>query len=119
MFVDVLVHGADVAVVIEPVLDLPKEWAIQIRQAALQAFVESLDEVELRRALVERPRLGRELGDQVAFYPKGRVGVSDLGTLGGMGEQLCWRCGMNQRTCGSHTDINCSRCRKNSFEWQQ
>ena len=57
----------------------------QIRQAALQAFVESLDEVELRRALVERPRLGRELGDQVAFYSKGRVGVSDLGTLGGMG----------------------------------
>ena len=39
-----------------PVLDRPSECAIQIRQAARQAFVESQDDKAMRRALVARPR---------------------------------------------------------------
>ena len=71
---DVLVLGADVAVVTMPVLDRPSERAIQIRHAARKASVESHDDKALRRALVARPRPWREfqVGDQVAFWRKGK-----------------------------------------------
>ena len=71
---DVLVPGADVAVVTTPVLDRPSGRCIQIRQAARQAFVESQDDNAMRRALVARPRPWREfrVGDQVAFWQKGK-----------------------------------------------
>ena len=71
---DVLVPGADVAAVTERVLDRPSERAIQIRQAARQAFVESQDDKAMRRAVVARPRPWREcqVGDQVAFWRKGK-----------------------------------------------
>ena len=71
---DVLVPGADVAAVTMPVLDRPSERAVQIRQAARKAFVESQDDKAMRRALVARPRPWREfkVGDQVAFWRKGK-----------------------------------------------
>ena len=71
---DVLVPGADVAAVTMSVLDRPSERAAQIRQAARQAVVESQDDRAMRRALVARPRPWREfqVGDQVAFWRKGR-----------------------------------------------
>ena len=71
---DVLVPGADVAAVTKRVLDRPSERAIQIRQAARQAFVESQDDKAMRRAVVARPRPWREfqVGDQVAFWRKGK-----------------------------------------------
>ena len=70
---DALVPGADVAAVTMPVLDPPSERAVQIRQAARKAFVESQDHKAMRRALVARPRPWREfkVGDQVAFWRKG------------------------------------------------
>ena len=71
---DVLVPGADVAAVTMPVLDRPSERATQIRQAARQAFLECQDDKAMRRALVARPRPWREfqVGDQVAFWRKGK-----------------------------------------------
>ena len=71
---DVLVLGADVSAVTMPVLDRPSERAVQIRQAARKAFVESQDDKVMRRALVARPRPWREfkVGDQVAFWRKGK-----------------------------------------------
>ena len=71
---DVLVPGADVAVVTMPVLDRPSERAVQIRQEARKAFVESQDDKAMRRALVARPRSWRDfkVGDQVAFWRKGK-----------------------------------------------
>ena len=71
---DVLVPGADVAPVTLPVLDRPSERATQIRQAARQAFVECQGDKAMRRALVARPRPWREfqVGDQVAFWRKGK-----------------------------------------------
>ena len=71
---DVLVPGADVAAVTMPVLDRPSERAVQIRQAARKAFVESQDDKAMRRALVARPRPWRDfkVGDQVAFWRKGK-----------------------------------------------
>ena len=70
---DVLVPGADVAAVTMPVLDHHSERAVQIRQAARKAFVESQDDKAMRRALVARPRPWRvfKVGDQVAFWRKG------------------------------------------------
>ena len=71
---DVLVPGADVAAVTMPVLDRPSERAVQIRQSARKAFLESQDDKAMRRALVARPRPWRELQvrDQVAFWRKGK-----------------------------------------------
>ena len=71
---DVLVPGADVAAVTMPVLDRPSVRAIQIRQAARQAFVECQDHKAMRRALVKGARPWREfqVGDQVAFWRKGK-----------------------------------------------
>ena len=68
---DVFVPGADVAAVTMPVLDRPSERAVQIRQAARKAFV---DDKAMRRALVARPRPWRDfkVGDQVAFWRKGK-----------------------------------------------
>ena len=57
---DVLVPGAAVAAVTMPVLDRPSERAVQIRQAARKAFVESQDDKAMRRALVARPRPWRD-----------------------------------------------------------
>ena len=67
---DFLVLEADVAAVTIPVLDRPSERAVQIRQAARKAFVESQDDKAMRRALVARPRPWRDfkIGDQVAFW---------------------------------------------------
>ena len=67
---DVLMPGSDVAAVTMPVLDRPSERAIQIRQAARQAFVESQDDKAMWRALVARLRPWREfhVGDQIAFW---------------------------------------------------
>ena len=48
---DVLVLGADVAAVTMSVLDRPSERAVQIRQAARKAFVESQDDKAMGRAL--------------------------------------------------------------------
>ena len=69
-----LVPEADVAAVTMPVLDRSSERATQIRQAARQAFVECQDDKAMRRALVARPRPWREfqVGDQVAFWQKGK-----------------------------------------------
>ena len=55
-----------------PGAERPSERAIQIRQAARQAFVESQDDKAMRRALVARRRPWREfqVGDQVAFWHK-------------------------------------------------
>ena len=55
-----------------PVLDRPSERAVQIRQAARKAFVDSQDDKAMRRALVTRPRPWRDftVGDQVAFWRK-------------------------------------------------
>ena len=71
---DVLVPGADVAAVTMHVLDRPSERAVQIRQAARKAFMESQDDKAMRRALVARPRPWRDfkVGDQVAFWRKGK-----------------------------------------------
>ena len=57
-----------------PVLDRPSERATQIRQAARQVFVEGQDHRAMRRAPVARPRPWREfqVGDQVAFWRKGK-----------------------------------------------
>ena len=57
-----------------PVLDRPSERAVRIRQAARKAFVESQDDKAMRRALVARPRPWRDfkVGDQVAFWRKGK-----------------------------------------------
>ena len=57
-----------------PVLDRHSERAVQIRQAARKVFVESQDDKAMRRALVARPRFWRDfkVGDQVAFWRKGR-----------------------------------------------
>ena len=57
-----------------PVLDRPSERATRIRQEARQAFVECQDDKAMRRALVARPRPWREfqVGDQVAFWRKGK-----------------------------------------------
>ena len=56
------------------VLDRPSERAVQIRQAARKAFMESQDDKAMRRALVARPRPWRDfkVGDQVAFWRKGK-----------------------------------------------
>ena len=71
---DVLVPGADVAAVTMHAHDRPSERAVQICQAARKAFVESQDDKAMRRALVARPRPWREfkVGDQVAFWRKGK-----------------------------------------------
>ena len=45
---------------------------------------------------------------------RAEVGERVLDTLVGMAEKLCWLCVLFQRMCGSLTDINCSRHRKNS-----
>ena len=113
---DVLVAGADVAAVTMPVLHRPSERAVQNRQAARKAFVESQDDKAMRRALVARPRPWRDyiVGDQLAFWRKGKVGECVLDTLVGMAEQMCWLCVRVQRMCGSLTTISCSRYRKNS-----
>ena len=67
---DVLVPGADVAAVTMPVLDRHSERAVQIRQAARKAFVESQYDNAMRRAMVARPRPWRDfkVGDQVVFW---------------------------------------------------
>ena len=64
------------AAVTIPVLDRPSERAVQIRQAARKAFVESQDDQAMRRALVARPSPWTEfrVGDQVAFWRKGKGG---------------------------------------------
>ena len=71
---DVLVPGADVAAVTMPALDRPSARATQNRQAARQAFVENQDDRAMRRAPVARPRPWSEfqVGDQVAFWRKGK-----------------------------------------------
>ena len=71
---DVFPPEADVAAVTMPALDRPGERAIQIRRAAQQALVECQDDKAVRHALVARPRPWREfqVGDQVAFWRKGK-----------------------------------------------
>ena len=66
--------GAGVAAVTMPVLDRPSERATQIRQAARQPLMESQYSRAMRRALVVRPRPWRDfqVGDQVAFWRKGK-----------------------------------------------
>ena len=73
MSFDVLVPGADVAAVTLPV-HRHSERAVQFRQAARKAFVESQDDKAMRRVLVSRPRPWRDfkVGDQVAFWRKGK-----------------------------------------------
>ena len=103
----VLPPGADVAAVTMPVLDRPSERAVQIRQAARKASVESQDDKAMRRAMVARPRPWRDfkVGDQVAFWRKGK-GRNAFWT-----SSLAWQ---SNRMCGLLTDINSSRYRKNS-----
>ena len=71
---DVLVPGADVTAATLLVLDRHSERAVQIRQAAWKAFMESQDDKAMRRALVARPRSWREfqVGDQVALWQKSK-----------------------------------------------
>ena len=94
------------AAVTMPVLDRPSERAIQIRQAARQAFVESQDDNAMRRALVARPRPWREfqVGDQVAVWRNVKGRSMRSGQARWHGRAVAWRCVLDQRTCGSHTD---------------
>ena len=112
---DVLVLGADVAAVTMLVLDRHSERAVQIRQAARKAFVESQDDTGMRHALVARPRPWRDfkVGDQVAFWRKGKGRGMRSGHARWQ-EQLCWLRVRFERMCRSLTDISCSRYRKNS-----
>ena len=118
---DVLVPEADVAAVTMLVLDRLSERAVQIRQAARKAFVESQDDKAMRRSLVARPRPWREfkVGDPVAFWRKGKGREMRSGHARWHGRAMCWLCVLDQRMCGWLTGINCPRCRKNSCGWQQ
>ena len=107
---DVLVPGADVAAVTMLVLDRPSKRAVQIRQEARKAFVESQDDKAMRRALVARHHLHGEtskLEIKLRSGERAKVGECDLDTLVGMAEQLFWLCVRVQRMCGSLTDISC------------
>ena len=67
-----------------PVLDRPIGRAIQTRQAARQAFVESQDDKAMRRALVARPRPWRDFKLEINLRSGEKAKVV---MLAGMGEQ--------------------------------
>ena len=107
----VLVPGADVAVTM-PVLDRHSERAVQIRQAARKAFVESQDDKTVRRALVSLERF--QSWRSCCVLAKGQRSGNAFWT-----RSLAWQskragCVRVQRMCGSLADTSCSRYRKNS-----